>query len=241
MGKQTTPQQLGKFLCYVLGRHPDEFGLVPDPQGFVPIMDLLKVCAEEADWRHVRRAPIEALRLVLPDCPIEINGEQIRAADRTHLPCRLPAAHPPPLLYIAVRRRAHGTALERGLTSPHAGSVVLADQTELALRMGRRRDHHPVMLTVHLSRYPQGLPGFEQFGDHIYLCPDLPASCITGPPPPPAHAEPAVKKKPVAAVQPKTPGSFILDPTRSPVPPSQGQHGKKGGRKPKRQPPPWRS
>ena len=239
MGKQRPPQQLGKFLHYVLGRHPDEFGLVPDTLGFVPILDLLKVCAEETDWRHVRRGPIEALCLVLPACPIEIAGDQIRATDRTHLPRRQPAAQPPPRLYVAVRRRAHETVMERGLSSPRPGGVVLADQTGLALRMGRRRDQHPVMLTVHIHRYPPGLPGLERFGDHLYLCPNLPASCITGPPPP--QAEPAVKKEPLVAIQPKTPGSFILDPSRSSVPPSRGHHNKKGVRKPRRQPPPWRS
>jgi RNA:NAD 2'-phosphotransferase (TPT1/KptA family) len=30
-------QRAGRFLAYILGRHPDEFGLVPDQEGFVPV------------------------------------------------------------------------------------------------------------------------------------------------------------------------------------------------------------
>ncbi len=42
MSRQRSPQQLAKFISYILARRPDEFGLVPDPNGFVKIKDLLK-------------------------------------------------------------------------------------------------------------------------------------------------------------------------------------------------------
>ena len=40
MSQQRSPKQLAKFLNYVLGRRPDEFGLVMDKDGFVKIKDL---------------------------------------------------------------------------------------------------------------------------------------------------------------------------------------------------------
>ena len=46
--------KLSKFLTYILGRQPDEFGLVPDENGYVKTKDLMKVLAEEPGWRHVR-------------------------------------------------------------------------------------------------------------------------------------------------------------------------------------------
>jgi len=45
-----SPQNLAKMLAYVLGRRPDEFGLIPDAEGFVRIKDLLKALHEEEGW-----------------------------------------------------------------------------------------------------------------------------------------------------------------------------------------------
>ncbi len=42
MAKLRTLEQLAKFISYILGRNPAEFGLVPDPEGFVKIKEFLK-------------------------------------------------------------------------------------------------------------------------------------------------------------------------------------------------------
>ena len=45
--QQRSPKQLAKFFNYVLGRRPDEFGLVTDKEGFVKIKELIKATNEE--------------------------------------------------------------------------------------------------------------------------------------------------------------------------------------------------
>lgn len=237
----STPQQLGNFLHYVLGRRPDEFGLVPDADGYVPVKDLLKVCAEEPGWRHVRRGQLETLGLLVPSCPVDMTDNRIRAVDRSHLPHPEPVAHPPALLYVAVRRRAHAVVMEKGLRSTDGRPLVLSDDRPLAQRMGSRRDRQPVMLTVHLRKSPWLAATLTRFGDHLYLCPDLPPDCITGPPLPKAETAPDRKATPAPPAEPKTPGSFPLGPDWSPVPASRRRSDKKGKRKPRRQAPPWRS
>ena len=52
--------KFSKFLVYILGRKPDEFGLVPDKDGFVKIKELLKAINEEDGWRHIREQPSHA-------------------------------------------------------------------------------------------------------------------------------------------------------------------------------------
>ena len=42
MSLQRSPKQLAKLIDYILSRRPDEFGLVPDKDGYVKIKDLLK-------------------------------------------------------------------------------------------------------------------------------------------------------------------------------------------------------
>ena len=80
--------KLSKFLTYILGRQPDEFGLVPDENGYVKTKDLMKVLAEEPGWRHVRLNQIREVVHISRSPTIEIQENRIRAVNRTHL--RLP-------------------------------------------------------------------------------------------------------------------------------------------------------
>ena len=240
MANRTTPQQLAKLLHYVLGRSPDEFALVPDSQGFVPLKELLKALAEEPGWRHVRRGMIQEVRLVVPDCPLEWEGDRIRATDRARLPQRATAQEVPALLYIAVRRRAHAAALEKGLAAPPEGELVMADNEALASRLGRRRDAEPVMLTVHTGRDPARMDGLERYGGHLFLCRSVDAALLTGPALPREREEKSGKKKPDPLSVPKTPGSFIMESLDPILPHSRDRSRKKGKKNTRRKPPPWR-
>ena len=68
-----------RFLKYILGLRPDEFGLVPDRDGYVKIKDLLKAVHEEAGWRSFRQANINEMMLSLAPPPLEISENRIRA------------------------------------------------------------------------------------------------------------------------------------------------------------------
>ena len=109
--------KLSKFLAYVLGRGPDEFGIVPDGDGFVRIKELLQALHEEQGWRHVRQAHLNEA-LIVPGKPvIEIDGSRIRALDRSRLPKADEPGDLPKLLYIAIRSRAYPAVLDKGLST----------------------------------------------------------------------------------------------------------------------------
>ena len=61
-----------RFLKYILGLRPDEFGLVPDRDGYVKIKDLLKAVHEEAGWRSFRQANINEMMLSLAPAQIAV-------------------------------------------------------------------------------------------------------------------------------------------------------------------------
>ena len=42
-------------MVYMLGYRPDEFGLVPDPEGYIPYKNLLQAIHEEPGWGYVRQ------------------------------------------------------------------------------------------------------------------------------------------------------------------------------------------
>ena len=52
MGIKKKHKQIAGFLSYVLGRRPDEFGLVLDEDGFITIKEFLKAVNEEDGCRE---------------------------------------------------------------------------------------------------------------------------------------------------------------------------------------------
>lgn len=216
-------RQLAKFLSYILGRHPDEFGLVTDVDGYVKIKDLLKALSEEEGWRHVRQAHLNEIVLTIPDAPIEVANDRIRAGDREHLPRPFTPDKLPKLLYTCVRPKAHPVVLEHGV-SPIGGlpDVVMATEAALAMRMGRRYDASPLPLTVQTDWAVERGVVFRQFGDRLFLSDYLPVGAFIAPPLPKELAERPKKerakkdgsKAPNSAnipAAPKTPGSFVLE------------------------------
>jgi len=99
MSQKGSSKQLAKFLNYVLGRRPDEFGLVTDKEGFVKIKDLIKATSEEEGLKYVRRAHINEIMITLPNHGLEIADPLIRAQNRENLPKQSFALDPPKLLY----------------------------------------------------------------------------------------------------------------------------------------------
>jgi putative RNA 2'-phosphotransferase len=211
MGKQRSPEQFAKFLSYVLERRPDEFGLITDPDGYVKIKDLLKAVCEEDGWGYVRKAAIDEVLVTLPNPPVEINGNLIRAKNRENLPRQITAKNLPKLLYTCVRRKAHGFILERGILPQAYPKIILSSNRELAERMGKRADQSPILLTVQVQKSSAEGVVFYQTGETLYLADFIPPGCFTAPPLPKQKAE---EKKQATAEPPpvqKFPGSFFID------------------------------
>lgn len=212
---------LSRFLIYVLGRRPDEFGLVPDSQGFVTFKELLQALHEEEGWRHVRQSHINEILMGTHRSLFETEADRIRSVERLwEAECRRPALFLPKILFTPIRRRAHAAVMEKGLKG-HAGRpVILSADRETALRIGRRRDPDPVLLEVRAAAAKQSGILFHAFGD-LFLGPEIPAPLIAGPQPPKEVAEIRKGKEKPAEKRPRTqpsltPGTFVLDPARDP-------------------------
>lgn len=201
-------KKLAKFLEYVLGRHPDEFGLIPDPQGFVRVKALLQALHEDPEWRHVRQGQLNAVVLLEHPAPIDIQHTMVRARVRDNLPTITPIHEWPKLLYTAVRQRAYPVIHEKGVRPGGLPYVLLSADEAMARRLGRRVDNHPVLLTIQVANALAQGTRFQQYGQRLFLADFIPAGSFSGPPLPterPATAEP--KPSP----QPRAPGSFFPD------------------------------
>lgn len=211
-------ESLIRMLGYMLGVHPDSFGLVPDEEGWVSIKELLKAMHEEDGWRGVRGSMVRQAAERLSPETLQIDGSRIRALDRQPNPPEYGVVTPAHL-YIAVRERIYPVIRENGLASSEGRPVVLVADEDHALRLGRRKDPQPVLVTVQARKAGERGVAFALFGEALYLCDQVPPDCLMGPPVPeqrPAAKKPA-KDKPAAPrplihqpVEP--PGSFSLFP-----------------------------
>ena len=224
MGSRNPTKKLAKFVSYVLGRRPDEFGLVPDAEGFVKIKDFLKAVCEETGWKYVRRGHINELLLTLADPSVEIRNNLIRATDRDHLPEKTPAENPPKTLYVCVRKRAYPHVHKKGLLPPDTGHLILSSNREKALRIGQRTDREPVLITVHVTVALKRGVSFFQSGADLYLTESIPPDCFSGPSLPKQKPEQKNPPSPPEQATVPQPGSFFMDM-------SQEQKVKRRGRK----------
>jgi len=211
MGPKKSQNQLAKFLAYMLGRKPDEFGLVPDADGFVKLKEFMLAIGEEEGWRHVRQPILNELMVTMPDPPVEITENRIRATNRDHLPKIRHALDLPKLLYTAVTQKSHPDVLEKGILPTRHDYVILTAEKSMALRIGKRRDPSPVLLTVNVLNTEQEGIFFKQAGEKLYLADNIPANCFTGPPLPKEKPETRKHKKPPIPERPKMPGSYFVD------------------------------
>jgi putative RNA 2'-phosphotransferase len=215
MGRRKNPRQLEKFVTYILGRRPDEFGLIPDEQGWVGLRDLVKAISEEPGWGYVRKSHIHEALITAGEKPFILSDEKIRAVYQGHIP-RGENVFPPKLLYHCVRRKAYPVVCRHGITAPGQPGVLLATTEELAQRIGKRRDQEPVLLTIHARRASEAGVTFAKFGELIYITDHVPVAYFTGPPLPQVEKKepPKPQKEPVATVD-DLPGSFTFDVQRS--------------------------
>ncbi len=203
---------LAKFLEYVLGRHPDEFGLLLDDNGFCKIKTLLQALHEDPEWRHVRQGQLNSLLLIERPAPIEVEEDRIRARIRDQLPDIRQASELPKLLYTAVRQRAYPVVLDKGLKPGGLPYILLCGDKDKARRLGRRVDNAPVLLTVQVAAATENGVQFEQYGQHLYLTAYIPPEAVSGPPLPKEKAQTSLMvKAPPEMDRLKTPGSFFPD------------------------------
>ena len=213
MGRFRTLQSLAKMLTYVLARRPDEFGLVPDADGYVTIKDLLKALHEEEGLRHVNRSHLAEIILSVPEAPIEISENRIRARNRETLAPTTEAETLPKVLFTAIRRRAHAVVLERGVQAADHARIVMTPDREVAERLGKRIDPEPVILTVQVQHCRDQGVAFEQAGEGLFLTDLIPPGGFSAPPlplqkrtetHPPENPAPTDRRY-------ETPGSFVVD------------------------------
>ena len=205
---------LAKFMAYMLGRDPSEFGLVPDNNNRYKIKDVLKAINEMDGYRNIRLGDLKELTLTLEKPVIIMEEGFISAADTTVLITKRLAENPPKILYTPVRGKAHAHILREGILPTGAPYVLMSPDKDMAMRIGRRIDSEPVIVEVRTHVCMEEGVIIREAGQ-LFIADYLPSKCFSAPPLP---KEPVAKTKPhKSKARPETPspplnpGSFFMD------------------------------
>jgi putative RNA 2'-phosphotransferase len=223
-------EALARMLAYMLGHHPDEFGLVLNEDGSIPVKRLHRALIHEPGWGFVRRHHLDQVVSLLKPPAFEVVAERIRCLKPGPAPGRRPGAVPPPLLYLAIPPKSHERVWQEGLKAAGAGELVLARTKETALKLGRRPAPAPILITIQAQAAAKAGLSFAGYGEELFLAPALPREFLQMPAPPPPSVQPRAAQAPAP---PPTPGSFIV-PLAEPAPKPHQRRGK-------RQEPAWKA
>jgi len=207
-------------MVYILGHRPDEFGLVPDREGFVKLKELLWAIHEEEGWRYVGQGHIREVLLSRERVLFEAGENRIKTVERRwELNLKSPCHDLPRLLFYPIRQRAHPNVLEKGVVAAPGENLTLTTSREMAFRIGLRRDQKPVILEISVERARRSSTDFFKFGD-LFLVNKIPFNSILGPP-----LSKEFQKLKTKAIQEEPqpvpdfqPGTFILEANRDPAP-----------------------
>jgi len=174
--------KLAKFFNYILGTSPYEFGLVPDKNGFVKIKEFLKAVNEEKGYGFVRQLQINEIIISSYSTKIEISDNLIRATEREKPLYSINSSDMPKLLFSCVRNKAYPVVIEKGIRPMGRQHVILSSDRQMALRMGRRFDQSPVLLSINIQQAKTKGVIFQHAGGTLYSAEFIPQNTFSGPP-----------------------------------------------------------
>jgi putative RNA 2'-phosphotransferase len=174
MNQQLTT--ISKFLSLVLRHKPQTIGITLDPEGWVPVEDLLAAAA-----RHGRSITREQLDEVVatndkkrfafsPDSGL-IRANQGHSVE---VDLGLVPLEPPELLYHGTVERFLDSIREKGLVRGNRHHVHLSADRETAARVGQRRGQ-PVVLVVEAGRMQRDGHQFFRSDNGVWLTEAVPA------------------------------------------------------------------
>lgn len=176
-------ENLAKILKHLLGKAPDEYGVVLDPEGWIDLKSLAAALGENPDTKGISSSRVQDLDWALEDCPFEIEPKRIRVRpDPEFIPPQREYLPPPTLLYYGCRRKPYRVYVEKGIHPNDDREIILAREPEMATRIGRRRDPKPILVEVNTDIAVAYGARFQSYGDALFLADRLPKESMFGPP-----------------------------------------------------------
>lgn len=172
--------ELSKLLALLLRHRAADHGLALDPEGFVPLDDVLAAIARRRGWSWVRAEHIGEVIARQEKRRYEIVDGDIRAIYGHSVATAIsyPAVVPPEALLHGTARRFVETIMSEGLRPMSRQYVHLTDDPALARLTGRRRDPDPAILRIDAARAHSAGIVFYQADNGVFLAKAVPPEYI---------------------------------------------------------------
>lgn len=169
-------KDLSKLMSYILRHKPEEFGLKLGDQGFVSLTDFYNaITAKYTDvtWSDI----LDCVYNFKDKRRFEIKLDKIRAlhGHSTQSNIKYEPVNAPHYLYHGTSRRAWETIKFEGLKSMNREYVHLTDQLNMAIEIGSRYDHKPVILIIDTAKIKNDIYSSE---NGIFLTKSVPVDAI---------------------------------------------------------------
>jgi len=172
---------ISKTMSHALRHAPEEYGLTLDAAGWTDLEEV-RAAVSKALRAPVTLDDIERVVAESPKRRFETDGVSIRAVYGHSIEGRIQhplASNPPDRLFHATAPSVVPAIRSEGLRAMARQYVHLAVEPEVAVRVGRRKDAHPALLSVDVARFRSD--GHELFaaGPYIYLADSVPPEYLT--------------------------------------------------------------
>jgi putative RNA 2'-phosphotransferase len=173
--------ELSKLLALLLRHRAAEHGLALDPEGFVPLADVVAAINGRPGWDWVRPEHIAEVITQQEKRRYEIVEDDIRAiyGHSVSTAISYPAVEPPEHLLHGTARRFVETILREGLRPMSRQYVHLTDDPALARLTGRRRDSAPAILRIDAARAHADDVAFYRADNGVFLAKEVPPQYIS--------------------------------------------------------------
>ena len=174
--------ELSHVVSHALRHEPWLYELELEPEGWVTINQLLDALqAERTEWRHLSAADLASMIKQSTKPRHEIKDGKIRAVYGHSVPGRV--IYQPRVPYaVLYHGTAPGTAravLEDGLRPMGRQYVHLSVDTDMAVRVGSRKDSVPVVLVVNTANACRAGVKFYPASDIVWLADYVPAAYLS--------------------------------------------------------------
>ncbi|WP_297066593.1 RNA 2'-phosphotransferase [Thermococcus sp.] len=171
--------KVSRLMAYILRHSPEEFGLEPDSEGFVPLEELVK--ALKSIYPDVTKEFVREIVEKDPKGRYEIRNGKIRARYGHSFPVSL--NHKEDLdsriLYHGTPRRNLPSILREGLKPMKRQFVHLTTSKSEAIETGRRHGRDVVLLIIDADCLRRKGLKIYRAGKNVRIVDRVPPECIT--------------------------------------------------------------
>ena len=175
--------KLSKEISYALRHAPWEYELELDEEGFVPVEQLIHALNESGEYKEtITKDDILHIIETSEKKRHELKDGKIRALYGHTVPShiRKETVVPPDILYHGTSHKAYEIIMDSGLKPMSRQYVHLSTDIETAVRVGKRRDKNPVILTVDAKRaYADGVVFYSSGYEKVILADFVPAEYLS--------------------------------------------------------------